>query len=327
MTAKPVAAFLDFASVGPEVDTEPLDRLVNATYYARTRPEEVGARLADAEIAIVNKVRLGREAIAAAERLRLIALAATGTDNVDCVAARERGVAVANIRDYCNAAVAQHVFAMILGLTHHVAAYDSLARSGAWERSDCFTLFDYPIRELAGRTLGIVGYGSLGRAVAALGRCFGMQILVATRPGTGGGTGELSEHEGERVAFAGVLERSHVLSLHCPLSAETHHLIGRDELKRMRPDALLINTARGGLVDGHALAAALRSGEIAGAGIDVLPLEPPPADEPLLDPGIPRLLLTPHVAWAAREARQRAVEQVADNIEAFLAGGRLRRVV
>jgi glycerate dehydrogenase len=322
MTAKPAAAFLDFASVGPEVDTAPLDRLVAATYYARTQPEEIRARLANAEVVIVNKVKLSREEIEAAERLRLIVLAATGTDNVDCAAAQDRGIAVANIRDYCSAAVAQHVFALILGLTHHVAAYDGLARSGAWQRSECFALFDYPIRELAGRTLGIVGFGSLGRAVASLGRCFGMELIVSARPGSDAATGE-----GERLSFSDVLERAHVLSLHCPLTAATRHLIGRDELRRMRSDALLINTARGGLVDGRALAQALRAGEIAGAGIDVLPTEPPLADEPLLARDIPNLLLTPHIAWAAREARQRALEQVADNIEAFFAGTSLRRVV
>jgi glycerate dehydrogenase len=332
MTAKPAAAFLDFASVGPEVDTAPLDRLVAATYYPRTRPEEIRERLADVEIVIVNKVKLSREEIGAANRLRLIVLAATGTDNVDCAAAQERSVAVANIRDYCSAAVAQHVFALILGLTHHVAAYDRLARSGTWQRSECFALFDYPIRELAGRTLGIVGFGSLGRAVASLGRCFGMELIVAARPGGDAEEGDVAgthaaHGEGERLPLHAVLDRSHVLSLHCPLTPATHHLIGRDELGRMRPDALLINTARGGLVDGRALVEALRAGEIAGAGIDVLPTEPPPADEPLLAQDIPNLLLTPHIAWAAREARQRGLEQVADNIEAFLAGASLRRVV
>lgn len=321
MTSKPTAAFLDFASLGPEVDTAPLDRLVEASYFARTRPEEIAERLAGAEVAIVNKIKLNRDQIRAATQLRLIVLSATGIDNIDCAAAKEQGIAVANTRDYCSAAVAQHVFALILGLTHHVAAYDALARSGAWQRSECFALFDYPIRELAGRKLGIVGFGYLGRAVADLGRCFGMELLVSGRPKSTSNTGD------GRLPFDTVLEQAHVLSLHCPLNAETHHLIGREELRRMRSDALLINTARGGLVDGAALAEALRRGQIGGAGIDVLPTEPPLADEPLVAQDIPNLILTPHIAWAAREARQRALAQVAENVESFLAGGSLRRIV
>jgi glycerate dehydrogenase len=275
-----------------------------------------------AEIAILNKVKLGRDAIMSATKLKLIVLTATGADNIDCAAARERGIGIANVRDYCSAAVAQHVFALILGLTHHVGAYDALARSGAWQQSKGFALFDHPIRELARRTLGIVGFGSLGQAVANLGRCFGMTVLVAARPG-GKGNGR----DPERVPFATVLRRADVLSLHCPLTEATHHLIGAAELKQMKRDALLINTARGGLIDGAALAEALRNGDIAGAGIDVLPVEPPPADEPLLASGIPNIIVTPHIAWSAREARQRALEQVAENIASFLSGGRLRRVV
>lgn len=319
MSQRPTAAFLDFATMGPNVSTASIDALVEAKYFAYSRADEIPERLAAAEIAIVNKVNLDRKAIAAAPRLRLIALTATGTDNIDCRAAEERGVAVANARDYASRAVAQHVFALVLALTNHVARYDLLVRAGAWQRSRSFALFDYPIRELAGRKLGVVGFGALGQAVAALGRGFGMEVLVSTR--------HRDEPEVGRVPFTTILRTADVVTLHCPLTPETEHMIGTRELKLMKPDALLINTARGGLVDGRALAAALERGTIGGAGIDVLPVEPPGADEPLLGSDIPNLLITPHVAWAAREARQRALEQVAENVQAFLTGKRLRRVV
>jgi glycerate dehydrogenase len=319
MSNRPTAAFLDFATLGPNVSTASLDALVDTKYFGYSSARELDDRLATAEIAIVNKVQLDRKTIFAAPRLRLIALSATGTDNIDCRAAEERGVAVANTRSYASAAVAQHVFALVLALTNHVARYDALVRADAWRKSPSFALFDYPIRELAGRTLGVVGFGALGRAVAALGRCFGMEVLISTR--------FRDEPAEGRVPFTTILRTADVVSLHCPLTQETRHMIGAAELKLMKPDAVLINTARGGLIDGKALAAALKNGTIGGAGIDVLPVEPPGADEPLLAPDIPNLLVTPHIAWAAREARQRALEQVAENIAAFMSGKRLRRVV
>jgi glycerate dehydrogenase len=322
MKAKPKAAFLDFASLGPDITTAELDRLVDCAYYAKSSPAEISPRIADREIAIVNKAVLGREAIASAVNLRLIVVAATGTDNVDASAADERGIAVANVRDYCSAAVAQHVWAMVLELTQKVSAYHGLVLDGAWQRGDAFALFDYPIRELAGRSLGIVGYGTLGRAVASFGRCLGMELVVAAVPGS-----TSRADTPPREPLRSVLERCDVVSLHCPLTEHTRSLIGAEELAAMKSDAILINTARGGLVDGAALAEALRRGEIAGAGIDVLPTEPPDSDEPLLAGDIPNLLVTPHIAWAAREARQRAVAQIAENVEAFLAGDCLRRVV
>jgi glycerate dehydrogenase len=319
MSNRLIAAFLDFATMGPNVSTVSLDAIVDTKYFAHSRAEELRERLATAEIAIINKVKLDRETIVAAPRLRLIALSATGTDNVDCRAAEERGVAVANTRGYASAAVAQHVFALVLALTNHVARYDALVRADAWRKSPSFALFDYPIHELTGRTLGVVGFGALGRAVAALGRCFAMEVLISTR--------FRDEPAEGRVPFTTILRTADIVSLHCPLTQETHHMIGAAELARMKPNALLINTARGGLIDGKALAAALKNGTIGGAGIDVLPVEPPGADEPLLATDIPNLLITPHIAWAAREARQRALEQVAENIAAFLNGKRLRRVV
>jgi glycerate dehydrogenase len=322
MAAKPKAAFLDFATLGPNVDTKALEALVDVRYHDCSDLFEVGPRLTDCDIAIVNKSQIGGDAMREARRLKLIALCATGSDNVDVATAKQCGVAVANIRDYCSTSLAQHVFALILGLTQQIGGYVALVRRGAWQESRTFAMFDFPIRELTDRTLGIVGSGPLGQAVARLGQAFGMQVAIAARLGTRRG-----EVPPDRVHFDDLLERADVLSLHCPLNATTKHMIGAPQLKRMKRDALLINTARGGLVDSEALAQALRTGEIGGAGIDVLATEPPPDDHPLLASDIPNLVVTPHVAWAAQEARQRALDQVTENIADFLRGGSLRRIV
>jgi glycerate dehydrogenase len=320
--SKPTAAFLDFATLGPNVDTRELEALVDIRYHDCSDLFEVGARVANCDIAIVNKIKVDADAIREAKRLKLIALVATGSDNVDLAAAKERGVAVANIRDYCSVSLSQHVFALVLSLTQQINHFDALVRRGAWQQSRTFALFDYPIRELTGRTLGIVGWGTLGQAVARLGEAFGMRVIVAARLGT-----PRSEVPADRVHFDDLLEQADVLTLHCPLNATTKHMISAPQLQRMKRDALIVNTARGGLIDSQALADALRAGEIGGAGIDVLPAEPPPDDQPLLAPDIPNLIVTPHVAWAAQEARQRALDQVTENIADFLAGGRLRRLV
>ena len=320
MMRKPAAVFLDHATIGPDVDLAPIEALVDITCYEHTAPEEVVQHVGDAEIVIANKTKIDGRAIGKLSKARLIVLTATGSDNVDSHAAAMRQIGVANIRSYCNAAVVQHVFALILGLTQQAHRYDALVRRGKWQTSTTFALFDYPIRELAGRNLGIVGYGSLGRSVGQLGKCLGMQVLVAGRPGE-------SDVPAGRMAFDDVLARADVLSLHCPLTNATRNLLDAAAFRRMKSDAIVINPARGGLVDGEALVAALRDGEIAGAGIDVLETEPPDPDDPLLQASLPNLLLTPHIAWATREARQRAVEQAAENIAAFLGGESLRRIV
>ena len=322
MTKRPIAAFLDFATLGPDINTASLDGLAQVAYHDQTRFEEAAARLREAEIAIVNKAVIDAELIEASLALRLIVLAATGSDNVDVRAAAAKGIGVANIRGYCTAAVVHHVFALSLGLTRKLKEYQAAIYAGAWQRSRTFALFEYPVRELKGKRLGIVGYGTLGRGVADLGRCLGMEILICARPGSA-----TVGMAADRLHFGSVLEQADVLSLHCPLTSATRGLIGTAELERMKPDAILINTARGGLIDGRALAAALTAGRLGGAGIDVLEQEPPTGDEPLLDPGIPNLILTPHIAWSARESRQRALDQVAENVRDFLAGGKLRRLV
>lgn len=313
--------FLDFDTVScGDVDIAPLEALgLDLVLHGVTRPEALPARLAGARILVTNKIRLGARELDAAPDLELVCLAATGTNNVDLDAAGARGVAVANITGYCTASVVQHVYALVLALTHRLADYQRLLHEGAWRDSPQFCLLDYPIRELTGRRLGIVGLGELGGGVARAAPAFGLEVLASERPGAPARPG--------RLPFEQVLAECDVLSLHCPLTDATRGMIDAAALARMKPGALLINTARGALVDSGALAAALREGRLAGAGIDVLPQEPPVDGDPLLDPSIPNLIVTPHVAWAARESRQRAVDEIAANIRSFLEGGRRGRVV
>lgn len=324
------AAFLDFATLGPgDVDPAPLLRVApDMKLYADSSPAEVIQRAADANILIVNKITVTAEVIAAAPRLQLVCLAATGTDNVALDAARARGIAVANIRDYCTPAVTQHVFALMLALNQRLREHQALVRTGAWQKSQNFCLLDFPFHELSGRTLGIIGLGNLGRSVARIGQAFGMEVLAARRPyrQPPGDRGRPLEDGIQRVNLPELLARAHVVSLHCPLDAGTQGLLDATALARMRPDALLINTARGALVDAPALLAALREGTIAGAGIDVLEREPPVAGHPLLSADLANLIVTPHIAWAAQEARQRALTEIAANIAAFLAGSARNRV-
>lgn len=318
------AVFPDFATVShSDIELAALEATgIELLLHDVTPPAALAARLAPAEILITNKIRIGAAELDAAPRLKLICLAATGVNNVDLEAARARGVGVCNITGYCTASVVQHVFAMILALTQRLAGYQRLLQQGAWKSSPQFCLLDYPIRELAGRRLGIVGFGELGRGVACAAPAFGLEVLVSERPG--GVPGRAAEG---RLPFEQVLAEADILSLHCPLTEATRGLIDAAALALMKPDALLINTARGALVDSAALAAALRAGRLGGAGIDVLPQEPPVAGDPLLDPAIPNLIITPHVAWAARESRQRAVDEIAANIHSFMAGGRRGRVI
>jgi glycerate dehydrogenase len=315
------AVFLDYDTVSTgDLDTAGLKRLMpELELCGSTDESEISGRLADAEIVILNKFRLTREHLHGARNLKLIALAATGTDNVDLVAARERGIGVCNVRGYCSQSVSQLVWSMILSLTQHVHEYSVLAKDGSWVRSETFTVLSLPIRELAGRTLGIVGWGELGRAVAKPAEAFGMRVVIANRAG--------NPSEPNRLDLDQLLAESDVVSLHCPLTPLTKLMIGARELSLMKPDALLINTARGGLIDGQALADALKARRLGGAGIDVLPQEPPVEGDPLLDPAIPNLLLTPHIAWAAREARQRCLDDIAASVQDYLKGGRRSRVV
>ena len=315
------AVFLDYETVyNGDLDTSGLTGVMpGLQIYGSTSDSEVAARIADVEIVLLNGFVLTRTLVHGARHLKLIALSATGTDNVDLAAARERAVGVCNVRGYCSRSVMQQVWAMILSLTQRLEEFTRRAKDGSWERSGAFDYFEHPIRELFGRTFGVVGWGELGRAAAGAAEAFGMRVVVANRPG--------GADEPGRFDLDQVLAMSDVVSLHCPLNESTRGLIGARELALMKPDALLINTARGGLIDSHALAAALKAHRLGGAGIDVLPQEPPVDGDPLLDPDLPNLLLTPHVAWAAHEARQRCLDEIAANVRDFLTGGRRGRVV
>lgn len=313
--------FLDLDTVSREgdVDLAPLRKvLTQLRTFAATPVEQVASRVADAEVVITNKVKLGAAALAQFPRVRMVCVAATGTNNIDLEAAYARGIAVSNVPAYSTLSVVQQVFAFVLALTQHLKEYEALLQQGAWRRAPQFTLLDYPIRELAGKTFGILGYGDTGRAVARVAEALGMQVLIAarnsadTRPG--------------RLPLAQLLPQVDVLSIHVPLLPDTRHLIGRAELARMKRDALLINCARGGIVDESALAEALRAHRLGGAGVDVLSEEPPVRGNPLLEPGIPNLIVTPHTAWATREARQRVVNEMALNIAAFAQGQPRNRV-
>jgi glycerate dehydrogenase len=314
------AVFLDYDTVSNgDLDVSALRAAVDDLSLCESDTAKTAERIRDADIVLLNGLKLSRESLRCAPKVRLIALAATGTDNVDLAAAKERGIAVCNVRGYCTASVVQHVWGLILSLNQHVADYARLATDGTWSRNEALIELRHPIRELHGRVFGVVGWGELGRGVARVAETFGMRVVIANRRG---GT-----PLPDRLDLNELLAVADIVSLHCPLNESTRSLIGPRELALMKPDALLINAARGALVDGVALAAALRSGRLGGAGIDVLPQEPPPDGEPLLDPNIPNLILTPHVAWAAQEARQRCINEMTANIKDFAAGGRRSRVV
>ncbi len=278
--------------------------------YGATAPADVVERLRGARIAITNKVPLRAADLARLPELKMIAIAATGSDIVDLDACRARGIVVANIRNYSGASVPEHCFAMLLALRRNLRAYCADVDAGLWQRSTRFCLLDHPIGDLAGSRLGIVGYGALGQRVADIGRAFGMQVSVTSRT---------SVANVEMLPLEQLLQRCDVISLHLPLTAQTRHLIGAQQLAWMKPGAVLINTARGGLVDEAALAQALMEGRI-GAGFDVLSVEPPPADNPLLGLQLPNFILTPHVAWASTAAMQTLADMLIDNVEAFVAG-------
>jgi glycerate dehydrogenase len=305
------AVFLDADTLGEDVDLSPIEKVTgDLVLHGRTTAARVQERIRGFDTVLVNKVVLTRAHFEACPELRTIAVVATGLNNIDRQAAGEHGITVLNVTNYGRSTVAQHTMALILALATRLLDYDRDVRAGRWADSDMFCLMDHPIMELEGRTLGIVGYGDLGKGVAARAQAFGMNILLGARPGQPTG-----ERDGiSQVAMDELLKRADVVSLHCLLTEETRHLIGARELAMMKPGALLINTSRGGLVDEQALADALRKGTIAGAGFDVLTEEPPRNGNPLLAGDIPNLIVTPHSAWASREARQRIVEITARNL-------------
>jgi len=290
--------------------------------HAKTLQPEVEERLAGATIAIVNKLQIDARLVAALPTLQMVAVAATGTNNIDLDACRSRGIVVANIRGYAVHTVPEHVFLLLLALSRNIIAYRQAVAAGSWQRSEQFCCFDFPIRDLHGATLAVIGSGSLGSGVARLAEAFGMRVLRSERKGA------TSVRPGY-TPFEQTLREADAISLHCPLTTETKNLIGEAELRAMKPTALLINTARGGLVDEAALASALQRGWIAGAGFDVLTVEPPNNGNLLLAPqllALPNFLLTPHVAWASQPAMQALGNQLTANLEAFVRGQPQNRV-
>ena len=285
---------------------------VDWTGYPSTRAEQTLERVDNHQIVITNKVVLNRELLSHCPNLKLILIAATGTDNVALDACREQGIVVCNVRHYATPAVAQHTIALILNLLTSQIQYHHDVRQGNWSKSELFCLLDHPIIETSNKILGIIGYGTLGRKVAKIAEAMDMQILLCQRPGTDGAP------ESGRVNFDELLGRSDIISLHCPLTTDTHHLFADHAFRKMKKTAILVNTARGAIIDSAALINALENGEIAGAGIDVLDLEPPPPNHPLLQCRRPDLLITPHNAWGSRESRQRLVDALSENLSGWL---------
>ncbi len=281
--------------------------------FGATAPQEVVTRLSDATIAICNKLPLREPVLSQLPKLKLIAVAATGVDNIDLPFCRAQGIAVCNTRGYAANSLPEHALMLMLVLRRNFIAYGEDVRRGRWQEATQYCLLDYPIGDLQGTTLGIVGYGTLGQSLARLARSIGMKVLVAEHKSAP------VVREG-RTPFQEVLQLSDVLSLHCPLTNETKNLISVSELHQMKKDAILINTARGGLVNEAALLQALMEGRIGGAGVDVLTKEPPRDSNVLLQASLPNLIVTPHNAWASRQAMQTLADQLVDNLEAFVRG-------
>ena len=300
---------LDGYAANPgDLSWAPLEALGELTVYDRTPADQVAARIADAELVLTNKTVLTRELIAGAKELKYIGVLATGYNVVDVAAAAELGVVVTNIPAYSTDSVAQLVFALLLEICHNVGHHSQAVHAGRWSANQDFCFWDTPLIELAGKTMGIVGYGRIGHKVAEIARCFGMNVIAWTR----------TPRDPECVSLDELLSRSDVISLHCPLFPETQNLINRDTIAKMKDGVILINTSRGPVVNDADLRAALDSGKVYAAGADVSTVEPIPADSPLL--GAKNMVLTPHIAWATFEARERLMDIAVKNVEAFLAG-------
>jgi len=299
--------FLDRATIGVDVRKPNFPHTYKE--YQETSQDEVAERLAGAEIAIINKVPMRPPSLEKLPDLKLIAVAATGTDCVDKAYCKAHGITVSNIRNYAVNTVPEHTLALIFALRRNLIPYVEDVRRGKWQTIDQFCYFDHPIHDISGSTLGLVGFGALGKSVATRAEALGMKVIAT----------DVFDFPG-KVDLDTILTQSDIISLHCPLTETTRNMIGAAELKKMKKSAILINTARGGLVDEKALLEALKSGEIAGAGFDVLTVEPPKNGNILLDAHLPNLIITPHVAWASIEAMTGLANQLVDNIEAWVAG-------
>ena len=313
----PKIVFLDAATFG-DVSLESFSEIGDCKIYQVTRPKETIGRLAGQEIVVTNKAAIDAAALAApeAQNLMLIAVAATGTDIIEQGAARGRGIKVCNVPGYAAHSVAQFTMALILELATHAGRYAGDVKAGMWQKSPVFSLLTYPSSELSGRTLAIIGYGNIGREVGRMARAFGLEVMLATRPGAA------EPPALDRVPLEQLLPQADIVSLHCALTPQTKNLINAERLKLMKPSAFLINTARGGLIDEAALIQALSERRLAAAALDVISEEPPAPDHPIIVAAgaLDNLVVTPHTAWSARQARERLLNEVAENISAFLAG-------
>lgn len=314
------AAFLDYSSLDlGDLDASALSACFeDLQLYPATTPEQLPERLQGLGAVLVNKVHLDAATLRANPQLKLILMSATGTNNVDLQVARELGITVCNCQGYGTPSVAQHTLMLLLALATRLPDYQRAIAAGKWQQAKQFCLLDFPIVELEGKTLGLLGHGELGGAVAKLAEAFGMRVLLGQIPGRPSRPDRLALHE--------LLPQIDALSLHCPLNEHTRHMIGAPELALLKPQAFVINTARGGIIDEQALAQALRAGHLGGAATDVLSVEPPVDGNPLLADDIPRLIVTPHSAWGSREARQRIIGQLVQNAQGFLSGQPLRVV-
>ncbi len=313
MASKPICLFLDRDSIDcSDLDFSALEAITDLRTLPGCASDHVIEAAADTEVIIVNKVVLQEAHFARLPRLKLVCVIATGTNNIDLPGATRHGVIVCNVRDYAAASVSQHVFMLILALSTRFLDYQDDIRAGAWQAQDQFCLLTHPMQELNGKTLGLIGYGHIARAVEGIALACGMQVLISEsfsgeqRPG--------------RTPFADVLRDADVISLHCPLTERTRNLIGSAELKAMKRDAIIINTARGGIINEADLLDALTTDTIGGAGIDCLVKEPPDADDPMITSQLKRLIVTPHNAWGTLQARQRLLDGTVHNIRDYLGG-------
>ena len=313
--------FLEAKTLGADVDLSAFEQLGEVVVYPLSTVEETKERVKDADIIIANKVLMNEETLSAAKNLKLVALTATGTNNVDFAYTRERGIAVTNVKGYSTQSVVQHTFAMLFYLYEKLATYDRYVKSGEYAKCDMFSYFSPTFTELAGKRWGIIGLGEIGRGVAAVASQFGCEVCYYST------SGKNDNAQYMRLSLDELLETSDIISIHAPLNEATLHLIGKEQLKKMKPSAYLLNLGRGPIVEEQALAKALQNGEIAGAGLDVLEVEPMTKENPLHQiQDSERLLITPHIAWATKEARQRCVDEVAENIRAYQSGVQRNRV-
>lgn len=298
--------FLDHAIVNPgDLSWEPLQKLGELEYYERSTRQEALVRVADADVLIIDSFGIDRDFIEHCPALKLIVIAATGFNHVDLAAAKAHGIGVANVPSYAAETVAQHAFALLLSLTNSIGIYGDAVRKGEWQKAKDYTFIKAPITLLAGKSIGIIGYGSIGKRIAEIAKSFGMTVNVYSR-------------DSEKAIT------SDVLSLSCPLTEQNRNMVNRAFISKMKDGAFLINTARGGLIDEDALAEALRSGKLAGAGLDVMASEPPVGGSPLLE--LENCHITPHIAFIAPEARQTIMDTCTENIKSFTDGGTLNRI-